>query len=243
MPEEQEDRELKRLIEGMRQFRSDQVPRILATEVVQNYDERSQSEELGLAKAKDLAVLAEKGLFKVVFKEDIPAVANVIDGTFVLSLKNTETEKETYKARFLVQGRRDVEKNILLHSSTNIKQSSVRLFVALAAVFGFRIWSQDVSEVYLQCADKLMQDIYLKPTKEFNLSSDQLLKLFKLLYGLSDSGDYWHHTFTAHLNGDLNMTSTTDDLFLFFKTVHGKLYRITGTYVDDTVGAGSEEFV
>lgn len=50
--------------------------------------------------------------------------------------------------------------------------------------------SQDVSEAYLQSAERLMRDICVKPTREFKLSEKQLLKSLKPLYGLADSGDY-----------------------------------------------------
>lgn len=87
-----------------------------------------------------------------------------------------------------------------------------------------------------------MGEVYVRPTKEFQLPSDQLLKLLKPIYGLSDSGDYWHATFSNHLIRDLGMTSTTGDLSLFFKVVEGQLREMTGAYVDDTIGTGTTKF-
>ena len=116
------------------------------------------------------------------------------------------------------------------------------MLVGIAAIFGFRIWSQDVSQAYLQSADKLMREVYVKPSREFRLSHDKLLRLLKPLYGLSDSGDYWHVTFTRHLTEELGMTHTTGDLSLFFKVIHDELSGITGAYVDDTIGAGTPAF-
>lgn len=74
------------------------------------------------------------------------------------------------------------------------------------------------------------------------MNSDQLLKLLKPLYGLSESGDYWHETFFRHLQDDMHMTPTTGDLSFFFKAVHGKLKGVVGTYVDDTLCAGDPVF-
>lgn len=87
-----------------------------------------------------------------------------------------------------------------------------------------------------------MRDVYGKPTEEFRLSANQLLKLLKPLYGLADSGDYLHKTFSKHLRQDLMMTPTSGDLSLFFKVVKGKLCGLTGAYVDDTIGAGDAQF-
>lgn len=195
-----------------------------------------------MAKAKELSGLAERGVYEIVCKEDVPAGANVLGGRFVLTIKNVETAEEAYKARFVVQGHTDIENNLLVHNSTNLRQSSIRTLVAIVAIFGFPLWSQDVSPAYLQSAEKLMREVYVRPTKEFRLSSNQLLRLLKPLYGLSDSGDYWHSTFSNHLTRDLNMTLTTGDLSLFFRVVEGKLRGMTGAYVDDIIGTGDAAF-
>lgn len=124
------------------------------------------------AKAKELSGLAERGVYEIVCREDVPDDANVLGGRFVLAIMNADTDDEVYKARFVVQGHTDVEKNILVHNSTNLRQGSIRVLVAIAAIFGSRLWSQDVSRSYLRSGEKLMRDVYVKTTKEFKLSSN-----------------------------------------------------------------------
>lgn len=101
---------------------------------------------------------------------------------------------------------------MLVHNSRNELQNSVRMLDAIAAIFCFRIWSQDVSQAYLERADKLFRNVYVLSPEEFQLRSDQLLKLLNLLYGLSDSADYWHKTFVRHITRDLSMKLSTSDL-------------------------------
>ena len=112
-----------------------------------------------------------------------------------------------------------------------------------AAIFGFRIWSTDVSQAYLQSESNLLRDVYFKPSKEFDLSSGQLLKLLRPLYGLADSGDYWNATFESHIKEYFGMQATAGGMSFFFKKVHQKLSGLLGTYLDDSFLAGDKEFL
>lgn len=57
---------------------------------------------------------------------------------FVLAIKDLRTGNEIYKARFVVQGYTDVEKNKLVHACFNVRQQTIRILIALAAIFGPR---------------------------------------------------------------------------------------------------------
>lgn len=240
------DKEIERLLQATSHFTSKggSGHHAYITEVLHPRDPRRSSDSFQTAKAKELEGLAHRGVYEIVCYEDIKHIRNpnILGGRFVLSIKNSGTHDEVYKARFVVQGHTDIEKNMLVHNSTNLKQNSIRVLVALASIFGFSLWSQDVSQAYLQSAEKLMREVYVRPNKEFGLRKDQLLHLLKPLYGLSDAGDYWHATFSRHLRDDLCMMPTAGDLSLFIKKIHGQLHGIIGTHVDDTLAAGNNSF-
>lgn len=157
-----------------------------------------------------------------------------------MSLKEKEKKQPVFKARFVVQGHRDREKAALVHESTNMRQPSIKVLTAIAAIFGFHLWSTDLSQAYLQSGMKLLQDVYI--TKEFRLSPQILLKLLRPLYGLPDAGDYCHATFKRHMKLDLGMKKTFGCLALFLKHVNNQLIWLAGIYVDDSLLAGTEEF-
>lgn len=69
-----------------------------------------------------------------------------------------------------------------------------------------------MSKAYLQGGDNLQREVFVKPPAEFELKINQILKLMKLLYELTDSGDYWHHTLNRYLRDDMEMSPTTRDL-------------------------------
>jgi Reverse transcriptase (RNA-dependent DNA polymerase) len=212
------------------------------TETLHPADPRATSSQFMDAKKREIKGLMNKNTWKIVDKETIPKDANILNGRFVLTIKNANSDDEICKARYVVQGHKDREKSLLVHNSTTVRQSSTRLIMTLAATFGFRIWSQDVKQAYLQSSDNLMRQVFLRPSKEFELPPGKLLKLQKPLYGLADSGDYWYNTMSKHIKDDIGMKSTTGDMSFFYKHIGNNLVGLTGTYVDDSLLAGNLEF-
>ena len=66
----------------------------------------------------------------------------------------------------------------------NGNKLSNKLYHTIASNHRFDIWTQDVNQAYLQSTEKLLRKVYLKPPKELNLPSDEVLELLKPLYGL-----------------------------------------------------------
>ena len=212
------------------------------TEVILQNDSRLKDERFKAAKQNEIRGLVERGTWKIVMKDEVLKDANIMGGRFVLAIKDQGTSKEVWKARFIVQGYKDKLKTSLVHNSPTSRQYSTRILVGLAAIFGFRLFSTDVTQAYLQSAEKLMRDVYVKPNGEFELAPNQLLKLLKPLYGLADSGDYWGQTFSQHLADDLGMIPTTIDPALYSKIMDNRLIGLCTTFVDDTLQAGDVKY-
>lgn len=84
---------------------------------------------------------------------------------------------------------------------------------------------------FSNCSNTLIQYFYARRIKgifswyyrddanhnEFDLNDDKLLRVAKPLYGLSDSGDRWHHTYREHRLKDLSMTRSNVDPSLYYK--------------------------
>jgi hypothetical protein len=85
------------------------------------------------------------------------------------------------------------------------------------------IWTTDVRQAYLQSASLLNRAVFLNPNG-FSLGKDEFLQLM-LLYGLSESGDYWSKTFANHCLDDfpLNNLQLT---FLSFSRGKGRNWSL-----------------
>lgn len=170
--------------------------------------------------------------------EDNP---NIVPSRFVLAIKRKDTGEEVYKARFVLGGHKDRDKRSVVHSATTLKQSSIMLLLELATILGFKLWSTDINQAYLQSAANLKRKIFVCPDV-LELDRDTLLQVVKPLYGLTDAGDYWGQTLTDHHTKELKMEQATGDFSLFFKRIAGKLTGISGTYVDDILRTGTKQF-
>ena len=210
-PVERGDRELLRLLHTMREHKSNddiEHPEVFSTETLGFGDPRQYSTEFTEAKRKELQGLIDRQVFSVVDKKDVPANANILRTRFLLVIKDSGTPEELCKARLVVRGNKDADKDTLVHCSPNIRQSSVRIAVCVAALLDLRMWAQDVNQAYLQSDQKLQREIFVVPPPELQLPEDKLLKLELPLYGVSDAGDYWHETFRRHVQYDLDMVPT-----------------------------------
>ena len=139
------------------------------TEIITRGDPRAYTPEMPAAKKADIKNLLERGTFKVILKEELPPDGNIFPGRFVLAIKSTDDGKVKYKATYVIGGHRDKYKDFMVHSTSTLQPQSIRLLLALAAVFDFDIWTSDVRQAYLQSAEPLAGDIFIRsPVKELN---------------------------------------------------------------------------
>ncbi len=199
------------IVENYVQFKSNDedsnpIFTIQITEVISPQDPRAW--KFGEAIRKEIKGLVGKNTWRIVLQEEFPD-DDPLNGRFVLAIKDEGTDKEIWKARFVVLGHKDKLKKLMVHDINVSKQYTIKLIIALAAIFGFRIFSTDVIQSYLQSLEKLSRNVLVKPTKEIvkelNLKPNELLLLLKPLYGLTESGDCWGRSFKYHLNEELGM--------------------------------------
>lgn len=216
---------------------------IFLTEYINAKDPRATSRAMTDAKKAEIRNLLKRGTFKVILKEDIPPDGNVLPGRFVLTIKSTDDKEVKCKALYVIGGHRDRYKDFMVHTSSTLQLQSVRLLLALAAIHGFHVWTSDVRQAYLKAAEPIAREIFIrKPVGEFELEPSQCLQLLKPLYGLCESGDFWHDTLDKQHRDDLGMRPFRSDPALYILMINGLLTGLSGGYVEDFLRAGNSEF-
>ncbi len=87
---------------------------------------------------------------------------------------------------------------------------------------GSDVWTESISQGYLQSATELLREVYLRPNRKLRLPAGYVLKLLRPLYGLADSGEYWHATFSKQLGDGLEIKAVARDISLFLYAKKGK---------------------
>ena len=180
--------------------------------------------------------------------------AEYFGGRFILALNNAGTDGELaiaialhnglLKARYVAQGHRDMDKSYMVHNITNLRQSSTRIIVSVAAIKGFRIFSHDVTQAYFQSEEKLTPQVFLLPKKtdveHFGLSQDEIVELMRPIYSMTDAGDHWGVTIDHHAKDDLGLVPLLGDPSLYIKRNDEDLDGLLGMCVDDGCLAGDK---
>jgi hypothetical protein len=218
------------------------TPQVLLTEQVLPKDARAASPEMIDARWREITNLFHRGTFRVRLEKDLPPHANIMSGRFVLTIKDNNNTT-VYKARYVMQGYADQDKPFLVHDVANTRPHSIRLIVALAAIFHFPLVSHDIVQAYLQSSEAMRREIFLRPKRQdgayFDLRPGEVLELLRPLYGLADAGEFWQRERDRHFHQDLDLRAATGDPALFFKRVEHQLIGVVGCYVDDTLWAGT----
>jgi hypothetical protein len=199
------------------------------------------------AKRDEISGLFEKGTFRIVCRDEVNKdhkgmQPNILPSRFVLAIKHEDDGNERLKARLVVGGHRDVDKESMLHDTATVRHVYIRLLVALATLFGYPVWTIDVDQAYLQAAEPLMRKIYIIPQEGIELRQNELLQVLKPLYGIAESGDYWGETVRSHHLKDLKLIGCKGDLATFYKNVENRFSGASSTYVDDILRTGDHVF-
>ena len=118
--------------------------------------------------------------------------------------------------------------------------------MSTSAVLGFRIFSHDVSQAYLQRKEKLSREVlvrlHLQDARYFGVRHDEVLQVLLPLYSLPDAGEYWDVTVLDHVENELGMEPLVGDRRLFVKDGSNALQGLFRGCVDVLLMGGDTNF-
>ena len=162
----------------------------------------------------------------------------------LLALKHFNTCREKKKARLVALGHRDKLKDYILSGSPTLMRYSMRILLCLASCYDLIVYSRDVKQAYLQSDTPFQRDVFIRiPEGYEETEKDFVLKVQKPLYGLKESGSYWFDTYSNFFENSMRMTPLLLDPCMMYKKLKGMLVGIVGIIVDDTLEAGTSEFI
>jgi ribosomal protein S17 len=207
--------------------------------------------EFDAAKILELDGLQKRKVFRWVRVRDAEKGAVILPSRFVCTIKNSvlEGQPPLYKARLVAGGHRDPAKGEMVTEAPTVKATSVMVIIAVAMMCNWALFSRDVKQAFTQ-SGPLQRTVYLRPHKDvLRLSGkcgDWLLHLLIALYGLTEAPSYWWLWFAEYHMRDLGCKRTVLDPCDFYLPQAGTASACSGcigTLVDDTIGAGNDQFL
>src|SRR5215813_3783108 len=107
---------------------------------------------------------------------------------------------DKYKARLVIKGYSQKEGLDYFDTYSPVTRiTSIRMLIAIAALFGLEIHQMDVKTAFLN--GELDEEIYMEQPEGFNVpgQKNKVCKLVKSLYGLKQAPKKWHEKFDKEM--------------------------------------------
>lgn len=86
---------------------------------------------------KEIDRLLKRKTLKVICCRELPKAANILGGRYFPAIKYQGTEREIWKARFIVQGQKRSAKSSLVHNTSVASKQSIRMLIGIAVCLDF----------------------------------------------------------------------------------------------------------
>ncbi|UYV66286.1 hypothetical protein LAZ67_4001208 [Cordylochernes scorpioides] len=171
---------------------------------------------------------------------DPPKNRNIIGTKWVFKTKcNSDGSVERHKARLVAKGYSqqygiDYEETF----APVVRQSTIRMFLALAVEYNLILHQMDVQSAYLN--GEIKEEIYMTQPENFvsRKYPEKVCRLKKAIYGLKQAGIVWHEKLDNELK-NLGLKQLQSDNCVYIKHDEGIL--LVAIYVDDLIIAAERE--
>jgi hypothetical protein len=111
-----------------------------------------------------------------------PSHAYIIGTRIITRLKRIGTIDEEAKARLIIQGCQDAEKNRIVSNAPTVSHASIRILISFAANKNYSVCTKDATQAFLQSKDTFSRDLYARLLLELRSAfKGYVLKMLKPL--------------------------------------------------------------
>ncbi|KAA8490395.1 Transposon Ty4-J Gag-Pol polyprotein [Porphyridium purpureum] len=186
---------------------------------------------------------------------DLPAMANVIGSRMERVVKSNGQRK----SRFIAQGHRDSESHITAVNAPTLTRFMLRSLISTSVVNRWSLTYRDYTQAYLQSRWPLARQVFLKLKPEIRVLLARVdpsnatsivnkspawpahARIRKPLYGLADSGTYWHATVHSELLDKGFIRAALDPCVYYSNNPSHR--GMLGILVDDCLFTGTPPFL
>ena len=133
-----------------------------------------------------------KGHYEHTKLVEIPPGANIVGSHVVYRIKKDESAHYKFKARLLVHGNEDIEKEDIRTDAATAYLTAIRLILSMSVCYRFHLGQIDIKAAYFQ-SGPIQRRIYVRPPRELLLFRT-LWMFLSLPYGIVEAGRQWQLT-------------------------------------------------
>jgi hypothetical protein len=195
---------------------------------------------------KEVRRLFNRETFSLVHVNAVPSHANIIGTRIISRLKHFGIIDKEAKARLIIQGCQDAEKNRIVSNTPTVSHASIHILISFAAIKDEPVWTRDATQAFLQSKYTFSRDLYARiPLKLGSVFKGYVLKLLKPLHRYkggwdilkrslfkrseAESGRYFVHAGSMFYDATCNQAKDAP-------------HRIAANLVDDTLMTGNMHF-
>ncbi|CAA0839680.1 cysteine-rich RLK (RECEPTOR-like protein kinase) 8 [Striga hermonthica] len=183
----------------------------------------------------ELKALELNGTWKLCY---LPTGKKAIGSKWVFKVKRKANgEVDRYKARLVAKGYSQTEGVDYFEVFSPVaKMVTVRAFIAMVAMRGWKLWQLDVNNAFLH--GYLSEEVYMKPPQGYTKAKEgQVCHLVKSLYGLKQASREWNTELTKKVLEFGLVQSSYDNCLFTQRGAEGYLAMLV--YVDDVLFTAS----
>jgi hypothetical protein len=195
---------------------------------------------------KEIRGLFNRRAFPLVQVYAVHSHANIIGTRINTRLKHFGTIYEEAKARLIIHGCQDAEKNRIVFNAPTVSHASICILTSFAAIKDYPLWTKDTTQALLQSKDTFSRDLYaMLPLELRSVFKGYVLKMLKPWYGTQEARTYLIAGYSGYWKQKVGVTpSTLDPCFMTATCNQAKdaPHGIADILVDDTLMTGNMQF-